>query len=305
VSSTRWTAEQVPDQKGRTAVVTGANSGIGFETASVLARRGAHVVLAVRDVAKGADAVRRIKQTAPDADLAVQRLDLSSIESVRTAANELASDYDSIDLLINNAGVMWTPKGTTTDGFETQFGTNHLGHFAFTGLVLDHVLASPGSRVVTISSIGHRTGRIDFDDLQSERRYGRHSAYARSKLANLMFTYELQRRLDAAGAKTIAVAAHPGGSNTDLVRNSPAVLRFLNDRIGRAFMQSARMGALPTLRAAADPQATGGQYFGPKGITETSGFPVVVRSSRRSHDVDAQRRLWTESERLTGVTYPI
>ena len=194
-----WTAADVPGQSGRIAVVTGANSGIGFEAAAVLARRGAHTVLACRDAGKAEDAVARLSAAVPEASVSVVRLDLASLESIRTAADQILAAHDRIDLLINNAGLMWPPYGKTTDGFELQFGTNHLGHFALTGLVLEAMLPVPGSRVVTVSSSGHRAGRINFADLQSERRYGRMAAYAQSKLANLMFTYELQRRLHAAG----------------------------------------------------------------------------------------------------------
>ncbi|MCV7282816.1 SDR family NAD(P)-dependent oxidoreductase [Mycolicibacterium flavescens] len=300
-----WSTADIPDQTGRTAVVTGANTGLGYETAAALAARGAHVVLAVRNLDKGADAVRRIEQSTPGANLALQELDLGSLESVRAAAEELRTRYDAVDLLINNAGVMFTPKSTTTDGFESQFGTNHLGHFAFTGLLLDRVLAAPGSRVVTVSSGGHRFARngIRFEDLQWERDYNRVGAYGQAKLANLMFTYELQRRLQGTG--TMSVAAHPGGSNTELSRNSPGLLRLVFRLVTPLLTQTAAMGALPTLRAATDPGALGGQYFGPDGLGEQRGHPVVVASSRASHDIGGQRRLWTVSEELTGVTYPV
>jgi NAD(P)-dependent dehydrogenase (short-subunit alcohol dehydrogenase family) len=302
----KWTAEDMPDQTGRVAVVTGANTGLGLETAKALAARGASVVLAVRDIEKGKQAAATITNANPAADIAVQRLDLSSLDSVRAAATELRARRDRIDLLINNAGVMYTPRSTTADGFELQFGTNHLGHFALTGLVFDRLLATDGSRVVTVSSVGHRVrSRIDFDDLTSERRYSRVAAYGRSKLANLLFTYELQRRLHQAGASTIAVAAHPGVASTDLVRNSPAVLRALNAAFASLIMPSAAMGALSTLRAATDRAVTGGQYYGPDGLGEVRGHPTVVSSSRRSHDTDTQHRLWTVSEQLTGVAYPI
>jgi len=305
MTSERWTAANVPDQTGRTAVITGANTGIGFETAAVLAGRGASVVLAVRNLDKGKAAAARITAATPGADVTVQRLDLSSLDSVRTAADELRSRHDAIDLLINNAGVMWAPRATTADGFELQFGTNHLGHFALTGLLLDRLLPVAGSRVVTISSVGHRIrARIHFDDLQWERSYSRVGAYGQAKLANLMFTYELQRRL-APEQKTIAVAAHPGGSNTELVRNSPAVVRALNRVLAPVYAQSSAMGALPTLRAATDPHVRGGQYYGPDGFRETRGYPTLVQSSAQSHDADTQRRLWAISEELTGVTYPV
>ncbi|HEU0191456.1 MAG TPA: SDR family NAD(P)-dependent oxidoreductase [Mycobacterium sp.] len=305
-SKGRWTAADVPDQTGRVVVVTGANTGLGYHTAEVLAARGAHVVLAVRNTGKGHDAVARIRSASPRADVAVQQLDLSSLDSVHTAADALRSAYPRIDLLINNAGVMWTPKQTTADGFELQFGTNHLGHFALTGLLLEHLLGVDGSRVVTVSSIGHRLGgAIHFDDLQWEHEYSRHRAYAQSKLANLLFTYELQRRLAAGGRPTIAVAAHPGGSNTELARNIPAVLRPLEKLLGPALFQSAAMGALPTLRAATDPAVAGGQYYGPDGFGEQRGHPSVVQSSRQSHDPELQRRLWAVSEELTGVSFPV
>jgi NAD(P)-dependent dehydrogenase (short-subunit alcohol dehydrogenase family) len=299
-----WTTANIPDQTGRTAVITGANTGLGYETAAALAAKGAHVVLAVRNVDKGNAAADLIARRTPSASVAVQELDLSSLESVRAAADELHSAHDTIDLLINNAGVMMTPKSTTKDGFELQFGTNHLGHFAFTGLLLDRLLPVPGSRVVTVSSVGHRFARngINFDDLQSERNYGRIAAYGQAKLANLMFTYELQRRLQ--GTNTIAAAAHPGGSRTELARNLPTLVRVVEGVLSPLF-QGADMGALPTLRAATDPGVIGGQYFGPDGFGEQRGYPKVVASSRVSHDIDAQRRLWTVSEQLTGVTFPV
>ena len=300
----KWKDSDVPDQSGRVAVVTGANTGIGYQTAAVLAYSGAHVVLAVRDLAKGNAALSRIVAASPKADVTLQALDLSSLDSVRAAAEALRSAYPRIDLLINNAGVMLTPKQVTKDGFELQFGTNHLGHFALTGLLLDHLLPVRGSRVVTVSSMGHRMrAAIHFDDLQWERSYNRAAAYAQSKLANLLFTYELQRRL--ADRSTIAVAAHPGSSNTELTRNLPRIIKPVADVFGPMLFQSAAMGALPTLRAATDPAVQGGQYYGPDGLGEQRGHPKLVESSAKSHDEDLQRRLWTVSEELTGVTFPV
>jgi len=315
----------VGDQRGRTAVITGANSGIGFEAARVLAARGATVVLACRDLGKADRAAGLIVAGAapgtpgvpgtPDAGdergarVQTLRLDLASLASVREAADELCSRYPRLDLLVNNAGVMMPPYGRTEDGFELQFGTNHLGHFALTGLVLDRLLATGGSRVVTVSSNGHRVGRLNFDDLQSERGYRRIRAYSQSKLANLMFTYELQRRLAAAGPSAVALAAHPGTSRTNLVRHLPGPARAgANAKLGPAtswFAQSAEMGALPTLRAATDPDAVGGQYYGPGGPFGFTGYPVVVASNARSRDVSVQGRLWEESEKLTGVRFPV
>ncbi|WP_156687740.1 SDR family NAD(P)-dependent oxidoreductase [Mycobacterium sp. Marseille-P9652] len=311
MASREWSASDIPDQSGRVAVVTGANTGIGLPTAAALASRGAHVVLAVRDPQKGDAAAARIAaaggQGSRNIDVTVQKLDLSSLDSVRSAADALRAAYPRIDLLINNAGVMWTPKSTTADGFELQFGTNHLGHFALTGLVLDHLLEVPGSRVVTVSSLGHRLrAAIHFDDLQWERGYDRIAAYGQSKLANLLFTYELQRRLAARrDAQTIAVAAHPGGSNTDLARNLPRIFQPLKAVLGPLLFQSPEGGALPTLRAATDPAVTGGQYYGPDGFLEQRGNPKLVESSAQSHDADLQRRLWEVSEELTGVSFPV
>ncbi|WP_129788344.1 SDR family NAD(P)-dependent oxidoreductase [Promicromonospora panici] len=297
----KWTERDIPDQTGRVALVTGANTGLGFETARALAARGASVVLAVRDVEKGKKAAARIA-----GDVSVQALDLTSLDSVREAAAELHTKHASIDLLINNAGVMIPPKQTTRDGFELQFGTNHLGHFALTGLLLDLLLPVPGSRVVTVSSIAHRTGgaAIHFDDLQWDRSYDRGAAYAQSKLANLLFTYELQRRLVPLGT-TISVAAHPGLASTELVRNIPAAFRPIASAIGPLLTQSAAQGALPSMRAATDPAVLGGQYYGPDGRGETRGNPRVVASSPQSYDETLQQRLWTVSEELTGVQFPV
>jgi NAD(P)-dependent dehydrogenase (short-subunit alcohol dehydrogenase family) len=295
---TTWTTADIPDQSGRTAVITGANTGLGYETALALAAHGAHVVLAVRNLDKGKSAADLITRRNPGAAVSLVELDLTALASVREAAEQLRSGHDQIDLLINNAGVMMTPKEQTKDGFELQFGTNHLGHFAFTGLLLDRLLAMPGSRVVNVSSIGHRFGRINLDDLQSERSYNRMAAYGRSKLANLLFTYELQRRL--IGSDTLALAAHPGGSSSELSRYLPGIVQL----VFRPLEQGTDMGALPTLRAATDPFALGGQYYGPDGFQEMNGHPKVVGSSDRSHDTDMQRRLWAVSEELTGVTYP-
>jgi NAD(P)-dependent dehydrogenase (short-subunit alcohol dehydrogenase family) len=301
-----WTTADVPEQGGRVAVVTGANTGIGYHTAAVLAQSGAHVVLAVRNLEKGNLALARIVAADPNADVTLQELDLSSLDSVRAAATALRSAYPRIDLLINNAGVMWTPKQLTADGFELQFGTNHLGHFALTGLLLDNLLPVRGSRVVTVSSTGHRfRAAIHFDDLQWEHHYDRYAAYGQSKLANLLFTYELQRRLAGHQKNTIAVAAHPGAASTELQRNVPTLVKPLFALAGPLLFQNAAMGALPTLRAAADPDVEGGQYYGPDGLGEQRGHPKLVSSSAQSHDEDVQHRLWQVSEELTGVTYPV
>ncbi|WP_040700901.1 oxidoreductase [Nocardia vinacea] len=290
----RWTDTEIPDQSGRIAVVTGANTGLGYETARMLAEHGAIVVLACRNTDKAKDAAYRIHSLVPDAAVDVAELDLGALESVRDASTVIRDRYDRIDLLINNAGVTGL-TGATADGFEIQWGINHLGHFALTGLLLDRIVAAPAGRIVTVSSIGHRFGRIDADDPAA--RTG--SAYAKSKLANLLFTYELDRRLNDTSA--IAAAAHPGGASTEIFRYSPAGFRLPNLAIARLFGRTPAMGALPTLRAATDPDVQGGEYYGPSGLFEIQGHPVRVESSARSHDVRLQERLWEVSEKLTGV----
>src|SRR6476620_1789721 len=285
--SQKWTSADVPDQAGRIAIVTGANSGLGYDTAAVLADKGAHVVLAVRNVDKGRQAADKIKAASPNAVVTLQELDLTSLDSVRKAADELRAAHPRIDLLINNAGVMYVPtRETTKDGFEAQFGTNHLGHFALTGLLLDNLLPVEGSRVVTVASNAHnQRAAIHFDDLQWERHYDRVAAYGQSKLANLLFTYELQRRLAAKNEPTIAVAAHPGLSSTDLMRHLPRIVTPFRPLSA----QSPARGALPTLLAATGPTVQGGQYYGPDGLGEWRGNPKLVQSSKQSHDADLQR----------------
>ncbi|MFF4543389.1 oxidoreductase [Streptomyces sp. NPDC001435] len=308
MTGARWTEADVPDQRGRTVVVTGANSGLGFETARVLAERGATVVLACRNPDRAAAAEARITATAPKARVVVQQLDLASLASVHRAAKALRANHPRIDLLINNAGGIRLHHALTEDGFELTLATNHLGPFAFTGLLLDRLLETPGSRVVTVSSIGHRHGRMNFADLNAERGYSAPAAYFQAKLANLLFTYALQRRLAASGAETIALAAHPGNARTELVRDLPAPVRALMSPRLRPLtawaLQSPEMGALSILRAATDPNAAGGSYYGPPGLAQFTGRPTRVESNARSHDAQAQQRLWEESERLTGVTYP-
>ncbi|MGB3893664.1 MAG: SDR family NAD(P)-dependent oxidoreductase [Mycolicibacter sinensis] len=305
-SRDKWTAEDVPDQTGRVAVITGSNTGIGFHTALVLAEHGAAVVLAVRDLDKGRAAAESITKACPQAAVEVQELDLSSLASVREAADALGAAHSRIDLLINNAGVMYTPKQTTVDGFELQFGTNHLGHFALTGLLLPRMMRVKGSRVVTVSSMAHRImAAIHFDDLQWEHGYNRIAAYGQSKLANLMFTFELQRRLAAKRKSTIAVAAHPGTANTELTRYLPPFLRPADRLLLPLVVQSAAMGALPTLRAATDTKVAGGQYYGPGGLGEQRGHPKLVDASKQARDVELQQRLWAVSQELTGIDFPV
>jgi NAD(P)-dependent dehydrogenase (short-subunit alcohol dehydrogenase family) len=304
-----WTEADIPDLSGRTAVVTGASAGLGLQTARVLAARGAHVVLACRNLDKAGHAAGQIAATDPGASASVVRLDLASQSSVREAAEEVRARFPRVDLLINNAGVMDIPCQRTEDGFELTLATNHLGPFALTGLLLDGLAAD--ARIVTVSSIAHLDGVIDFDDLQAERHYDRERAYAQSKLANLLFTYELDRRLRAAGAGVTALACHPGVVYTDLFVTRPRLEQFLLSPPMRVVnfwaVQNARMGALPALRAATDPSARGGEYFGPRsyGLRRRfyTGYPAVVESSARSRNEADQARLWHVSEQLTGVSY--
>jgi NAD(P)-dependent dehydrogenase (short-subunit alcohol dehydrogenase family) len=300
----RWTSADIPDQSERTAVITGATAGLGLETAKILARRGAALVLACRDLEKAERAAAQIP-----ADVQIVRLDLASLASVHAGADEIRASHTRLDLLILNAGVMDAPYQRTEDGLEVTLATNHLGHFALTGLLLDRLLDVAGSRIVTVSSVAHRRGRIRFDDLQSEGSYNASDAYAQSKLANLLFSYELDRRLRDAAARTLSLAAHPGNARTELWRSSSRLERALISRRLRLLnfwlVQSAEAGALPTLRAAADPAARGGEYYGPAGRFQFAGHPVRVESNARSHDAVAQRRLWERSEQLTGISYEL
>ncbi|WP_410870173.1 oxidoreductase [Nocardia sp. A7] len=304
-----WTEARIPDQSGRTAVVTGANGGLGFEVARALAERGATVVLACRNPVKSADAMRRIRCTAPNAELHTVELDLMSQASVRTAAALVRAEHKRIDLLVNNAGTAFPDRTDTTDGFEATFATNHLGPFAFTGLLLDRIAPVPGARIVSVSSLAHKTATLALDDLDFTRRKYRHLAvYGQSKLANIMFTYELQRRLAEAGAEAIAVAAHPGAAKTafgDHIRLPAFMAKGPYDWMMQRWVQSAAEGALASLRAATDPEVSGGEFYGPTGLLGMKGKPGITSSSSRSYDVETQRRLWGESARLTGIDFTL
>lgn len=305
----RWTASDIPDQSGKTALVTGGNSGIGFHIALQLGRAGARVVVASRDEARGAEAIRRIRAEVPEADVELGLLDLADLRSVRRFATEVVASHGSLDLLVNNAGVMAVPRRLATlDGFELQLGTNHLGHFALTGLLLPALRARPGARVVTVSSIVHRQGRIRFDDLQGERGYGPWRAYFQSKLANLLFTFELDRRARARGVDLVSVAAHPGVSATNLQSAGPRLGRFsLLTRGGasifRLIRQPAVRGALPSLYAATAPEVVGGSFYGPDGPGQMRGYPTRAAPAPRALDEEVARRLWEVSEELTSIAF--
>lgn len=283
---------------GKTAIVTGANSGIGFETALALVSRGARVILACRNEASGIQARERILKAFPSGDARFFMLELGDLQSIRSFAEKFHQTQFALHILCNNAGIMMCPRGNTVDGFETQFGINHLGHFALTGLLLGSLRQTPGARVITVSSTYHRKGRIDFDNLNAETSYNKNRAYYQSKLANLLFAYELQRRFETHSINAISLAAHPGYCATNIQRHMP-VFRLTN----HFFAQPPSAGALPTVYAASEPNVKGGEYFGPNGLFEMKGLPTRVRSSPASHDLGVAKRLWEVSERLTGIRF--
>jgi NAD(P)-dependent dehydrogenase (short-subunit alcohol dehydrogenase family) len=296
----KWTLENIPDQRGKIVIVTGANSGIGYEAARALARKGANVIMACRSLEKGEAAVAQIRRENLQGDVILRQLDLADLSSVRNFADEFLAEYKQLNILINNAGVMAIPYRKTKDGFEMQFGTNHLGHFALTGLLFELLKNTPNSRVVTVSSYAHIVGKINFDDLNSEKSYQKWLAYGQSKLANLLFAYELQRRSAKKGDNPISIAVHPGYAATNL-QNSSSFFSFTNNFMA----QSQEMGALPTLYAATNPEIEGGEFIGPDGFLAQRGYPHKARSSARSYDPETAQRLWQVSEKLTGVRFDV
>jgi NAD(P)-dependent dehydrogenase (short-subunit alcohol dehydrogenase family) len=296
----KWTLENIPDQRGKIVIVTGANSGIGYEAARALARKGANVIMACRSLEKGEAAVAQIRRENLQGDVILRQLDLADLSSVRNFADEFLAEYKQLNILINNAGVMAIPYRKTKDGFEMQFGTNHLGHFALTGLLFELLKNTPNSRVVTVSSYAHIVGKINFDDLNSEKSYQKWLAYGQSKLANLLFAYELQRRSAKNGDNPISIAVHPGYAATNL-QNSSSFFSFTNNFMA----QSQEMGALPTLYAATNPEIEGGEFIGPDGFLAQRGYPHKARSSARSYDPETAQRLWQVSEELTGVRFDV
>lgn len=291
----------IPSQKGRLAVVTGANTGLGFETVKWFVQKNLKVIMACRSLEKAERAKANILSEFPQADLAIMHVDLSSLDSVRQFAAQFNAQYDRLDLLINNAGIMMPPYAQNEDGFESQMGANHFGHFLLTHLLLPRLKVTPGSRVVALSSLAHRSGEIHFDDLHWEKDYARNGAYGQSKLANLMFALELQRRLAQEGQNTIAVAAHPGISMTELSRHLPKLTYYLLLPLAFFIAQSPKEGALPTVMAALHPEVKGGSYFGPQGLSEMKGKPGLAKIAQQAKDEAAAHKLWEVSAQLTGV----
>lgn len=301
-----FSLEDVPLQKGKIAIITGANTGLGYETTLGLAQKEVKVIMACRNERKAENAKSQIKETLPDADLDIQMLDLSSLSSVHAFAEYFKHKYDKLDLLINNAGVMYPPYSKTKDGFELQFGVNYLGHFLLTALLLDHMPDTSDSRIVTVSSKAHESGIIHFDDLQFEKKYSRQDAYAQSKLACLMFADELDRRLQSKGKNLLSVSAHPGVSITDLGRHIPAYVYVpMKYTVMRLISHSPQKGALPTLLAALDPNVQGGDYYGPQGFMGLKGEPGKAKRSKEALNIKTAQKLWEVSEQLTSQPFSI
>ncbi len=294
----------MPDQSGKVMVVTGANSGLGYESVKAFSMKGAEVVLASRSTEKGEKAREEILRSVPEGRIRVMQLDLGDLASIRSFVDEFNKDFKKLDVLLNNAGIMMSPYARTKDGFESQLGINHLGHFALTGLLMDLLLQTPGSRIVNVSSGAHKRGEMDFSNLRFEngKGYSPIKAYGRSKLANLLFTYELQRKLESAESDTIALAAHPGVAMTNLARHLEGKILFkILYPFFKGFAQDQAMGALPQIRASVDPEVKGGEYYGPDGRNEMKGYPVLVPSNEASRNKEDAVRLWEESVKLTGT----
>jgi NAD(P)-dependent dehydrogenase (short-subunit alcohol dehydrogenase family) len=305
MENVNWTTNNIPSQQGKTFLITGANSGLGFEATKVLSKKEAHIIMTARNLQKGNEALEAIKKENPNAKLDLMLLDLADFESIRNFSNEFHSKYSKLDVLINNAGVMNPPKREVTkQHFEVQFGTNHLGHFLLTGLLLDILKNTPNSRVSVQSSIVHKTESmkpdIYFDDLNFEKSYNRDQAYAQSKLANLLFAYEFDRRLKANNINTIVTAAHPGYTKTNLQANSGFLMSVILNNI---LAQNVKIGTLPILRAATEENVMGGEYFGPTKMMELKGYPELVKSSDKSYNKDLAKKLWEVSEKLTNLKY--
>jgi NAD(P)-dependent dehydrogenase (short-subunit alcohol dehydrogenase family) len=303
----KWTTENIPDMTGMVIIVTGGNSGIGFEAVKEFAHKGAKTIMASRNLDKAKKALAKIQKKIPDAPVEIIQLDLADLNSVQKFTKVFKEKYERLDVLVNNAGIMMVPHRTTVDGFESQVGTNHLGHFALTGLLYDLLAKTGGSRVVNVSSNGHKLGDTDFDKFRydKDKEYSRAKAYGRSKLANILFTYELDRRFKKANIDAISVAAHPGVANTNLANHMAGWFSPLLKLMSFFMLQSAAKGALPTIRAAVDPGVKGGEFYGPRGKNQFRGYPERVESSAASHNEEDAKKLWDLSEKLTGVNFEI
>lgn len=309
-AQSNWTESSLPDLTGQTVIITGANSGIGLEATKMLAKKGAHIVLACRNEDKALDAIQTVRAASSDASVEFMKLDLADLASVRSFASSVDEKFDAIDRLINNAGLMAIPYRTTEDGFEMQFGVNHLGHFALTNLLLPLLAKSGGARVVTVSSNAHNFGKMNWDNLNAEQSYSKWGAYGQAKLANLLFTYELERKLENCPAAIDSVACHPGYAATELQTKGAKMegssfMEKVNDLGNKLLAQDARGGALPTVRAAYDDSIQGGSYVGPAGFLNMRGEPVVQDSNKASHDRNDAERLWTVSEEMTATSFPL
>lgn len=304
MSNEKWTTENIPDLTGKVIIVTGGNSGLGYVSVKAFAEKGAEVILATRSIEKGEAAKKMIGVV--KGKIVVMQLDLMDFASIKSFAANFSKKYNRLDVLLNNAGIMTTPYFLTKDGLEAQNGTNHFGHFALTGQLFELIKNTSGSRIVNVSSMAHKQGNMDFDNLLFEKGkgYSAIKSYGRSKLSNLLFTYELQRKLESAGIGSIAVAAHPGVSNTNLARflEEKLIFKILKPMM-MPFMQSQDMGALPQIRASVDPIVKGGEFYGPDGFREMKGFPVVVQSNAASHNPEDAKKLWLFSEKITGISF--
>ena len=306
MKSQKWTTNDIPDLTGKVIIVTGGNSGLGYESVKAFAEKGAEVILACRSTDKGESAKAQIESSNPSGKIVVKQLDLMDLSSVISFSADFKLKYDRLDVLLNNAGIMMTPYQLTKDGFESQLGTNHLGHFALTGLLLDVIVKTPKSRIVNVSSMAHKGGKIDFDNLSYDdgSSYEPMKAYRRSKIANLFFSYELQRKLTSNQSDTIAVAAHPGVSMTNLANHMEGTLMYkVFKLIGGFISHSPANGALPQIMASVDPSVKPADYYGPDGFGEMKGNPVLVQSNKASHNLDDAGKLWEVSEKLTGVKF--
>ena len=304
----KWSEKDIPDLTGKIIIITGANNGLGLENTKEFARKNATIIMACRNMTKGQNAIAKVTKEIPQAKVELMELDLANLSSVKQFVTSFKKKYSKLDILLNNAGIMMVPYRKTVDGFESQIGTNHLGHFALTALLFDVLYQTPGSRIINVSSDAHNFGKMDWNDFMFENNYGRVKAYGRSKLANLLFTYEMDRRFKAKDIPILSLASHPGTANTGLGDHLFGPVKFiLKPIVFLIIAQSAYKGSLPSARAAVDPNVQGGEYFGPKGIfgTQTRGSPAIIHSNERSYNLEDAKKLWEVSEQLTGIEFRI